>query len=427
MLQKILICATLLVILTPFGVSASRLEELKAQIDEHNKEIAALEKEIEQYQEELAKTAQQAKTLKNQISHLETTVKNLKANIQLTGKRIDAANFTIEELNLKISFKREEIDQRRKILRETIRQMDEIETQSLLEILLAHASFSDFFGRIQQLEAFQKNINFNLQQLRELKMELEDRQIEMALEKTELEILHSRLADQKILADGQKNQKNILFKETKNKESRYKELLAERLAKQEALENEIRAIEEQIRVEIDPNSLPATGSGVLSWPLEPPIVITQYFGNTPFATQNPQVYGGKGHPGIDLRASVGTPVKSSLQGVVAAVNNTISFCRGYQIGYGKWILIRHDNNLSTFYSHLSLVKVSAGDTVEAGQLIGYSGDTGYTEGPHLHFGVFATQGIDNLEYRSTSKTCGGIIMRQPLVAPNAYLNPLSYL
>jgi murein DD-endopeptidase MepM/ murein hydrolase activator NlpD len=417
----------LFVIILSQPVFASRIDDLRQKINDNNTQIAEIQKEIEELQKQLDKTGKDAKTLKNQISQLETTIKNLKANINLTGRKIAVTNLNIEELNLEIESKEGEIAKSKKVLAETIRNINEAESKSLVEILLANASFSDFYGDLGRMKNFQETININLKQLKELKNDLQNQEAAKEAEKKELENLRSKLADQKKITEAQNSQKNTLLKETQNRESLYKKQLAEQLAKQQALEDEISAYEEQIRIEINPSSLPKTGSGVLSWPIDPPIVITQYFGNTPFATQNPQVYGGKGHPGIDLRASIGAPIKTARQGAITAINNVISFCRGYQIGYGKWILIKHDNNLSTFYSHLSLIKVSTGDVVEKGQLIGYSGDTGYTEGPHLHFGVFATQAIDSLEYKSASQTCGNIIMRQPLVAPSGYLNPLSYL
>ena len=407
-------------------LSASQIDELRQKIDENNAQVAALQKEIEGLQKQLDQTGKDAKTLKNQISQLETTIKKLKTNISVTEKKISSANLIIEELNIEIKEKEKEITNSKNVLAEIIRNMDESESQSLVEVLLANVSLSEFFDDLEHMKNFQGTMSANLQQLKSLKEDFQNQQTQKESQKKALEDLQSQLSDQKTLVNSQKNQKNTVLKETQNKESLYKKQLAEQLAKQQALENEISAYEEQIRVEIDPNSLPKTGSGVLSWPVDNPI-ITQYFGNTPFATQNPQVYGGNGHDGIDLRASIGTPVKSAKAGVVTATGNTVSYCRGYQIGYGEWILIKHDNNLSTFYAHLSLIKVSPGQSVETGQLIGYSGYTGYSTGPHLHFGVFATQAIVGLEYKSTSSTCGGIIMHQPIVPPNGKLNPLSYL
>lgn len=405
----------------PFFIFASRIDELRAKIEEYNAQISEIEKEIEEYQKQIDKASKEAKTLKNQISQLEATIKKLKADIKLTENKIAATNFIIEELLLNIKSKEEEIKNSKIVLAETIRRIDETESQSLVEILLAHNNFSDFFSDLERMKEFQNTVNINLQQLKTLKNDFQNQEREKETEKKNLENLNLKLADQKLLLEMQKNQKNNLLKETKNKESTYKKLLADRSAKQQALEEEIQTIEEQIRIEIDPSSLPLARSGVLLWPIDKPI-ITQYFGNTPFATLNPQVYGGKGHNGIDLRASIGTPVKAAESGVVVDTGNTDNYCPG--VSYGKWILIKHNNNLSTLYSHLSLIKVAAGENVTAGQIIGYSGDTGYVTGPHLHFTVFATPAV---EIGSLKSRICGTTMKLPLAPYNGYLNPLSYL
>ena len=108
--------------------------------------------------------------------------------------------------------------------------------------------------------------------------------------------------------------------------------------------------------------------------------ITQLFG------ENPQIYkkwGFPGHNGIDYGIPNGTPINSAANGVVAAV----SFENG---GYGNYIKITHKDsskNYYTYYAHLSSAVVSAGQSVKAGQLIGYSNNTGASTGPHLHFGL----------------------------------------
>jgi murein DD-endopeptidase MepM/ murein hydrolase activator NlpD len=128
------------------------------------------------------------------------------------------------------------------------------------------------------------------------------------------------------------------------------------------------------------------------------------------------------HNGVDFRAGIGTPVKTALSGVVWGTGNT-DIARGCY-SYGKWILIKHANGLTTIYGHLSQIKVVAGDKVITGDVIGYSGNTGYSTGPHLHFGVYATQGVIMEKY-SQSKSCKTVVL--PLADPKAYLNPMSYL
>lgn len=87
----------------------------------------------------------------------------------------------------------------------------------------------------------------------------------------------------------------------------------------------------------------------------------------------------RGHIALDYRADIGTPV------VAAASGNVITATFGWNGGYGTEVLITHANGLSTRYAHLSRLAVSSGQYVSQGQIIGYSGNTGRSTGPHLHF------------------------------------------
>lgn len=89
-----------------------------------------------------------------------------------------------------------------------------------------------------------------------------------------------------------------------------------------------------------------------------------------------------GHNGVDIGASIGTPVLASASGQVIAAKSS-----GYNGGYGEMIIISHAGNIQTVYGHLSSVNVSVGQTVSQGQVIGAVGNTGKSTGPHLHFEV----------------------------------------
>jgi murein DD-endopeptidase MepM/ murein hydrolase activator NlpD len=84
------------------------------------------------------------------------------------------------------------------------------------------------------------------------------------------------------------------------------------------------------------------------------------------------------HYGIDLRLNVGDSVRSAFSGKVRIIDYEAR-------GYGNYIVIRHDNGLETVYAHLSSVLVAINQTVTAGQLIAFGGNTGHSTGPHLHF------------------------------------------
>jgi murein DD-endopeptidase MepM/ murein hydrolase activator NlpD len=89
-----------------------------------------------------------------------------------------------------------------------------------------------------------------------------------------------------------------------------------------------------------------------------------------------------GYNGIDIAASVGTPVLASAGGTVI-----IAKASGYNGGYGLYVAIKHPNGTQTVYGHMSKVNVSVGQEVLQGQIIGAVGNTGRSTGAHLHFEI----------------------------------------
>ena len=100
---------------------------------------------------------------------------------------------------------------------------------------------------------------------------------------------------------------------------------------------------------------------------------------------------GRLHRAIDLRAETGTPVYAAEPGTVDWVQAWDGHSTSGNQSYGNIVRIRHADykgkSLKTYYAHLSRILVKSGQSVTEGQLIGYSGNTGHSTGPHLHFEV----------------------------------------
>jgi murein DD-endopeptidase MepM/ murein hydrolase activator NlpD len=110
------------------------------------------------------------------------------------------------------------------------------------------------------------------------------------------------------------------------------------------------------------------------WPLEGPI--TTYFGE-------PGALWRLGfHPGLDIGASIGTPIRAVAPGVVIEADD-----EGYNKGYGHYVKIDHGGGLHSLYGPMSVVSAKEGDRVMAGTVIGQVGMTGFTTGPHLHLEI----------------------------------------
>ncbi|MFA5838514.1 MAG: peptidoglycan DD-metalloendopeptidase family protein [Candidatus Paceibacterota bacterium] len=406
---------------SPF-TNASTIVELRTKIEDRNTQIQELEKDIKEYQNKLETVGKEKDSLQKAVQLLELSGKKLATDLKITENKISSTDLNIQKLSIEILDKKERIAQNNEALSESVRRMDEFDSSSLLEIVLEYEKMSDFWNIIENLEKFQASVQENLNVLKVLKEDYTNKKSEEEQKKRELANLKSQLSDQKKIVDYNKAEQNKLLAETKNKESNYKTMLDNKKILKDQFEKELLALESELQITIDPNSIPRAKAGILNWPLDS-VFITQYFGNTSFSKAG--AYNGSGHNGVDFRASVGTRVKASLGGIVTGTGNTDLYRGCYS--YGKWVLVKHENGLSTLYAHLSLIKVVTGESVNEGDIIGYSGNTGYSTGPHLHLTVYATQGVKIVRLGNIKKitNCSNSII--PVAPLNAYLNPLDYL
>jgi hypothetical protein len=134
---------------------------------------------------------------------------------------------------------------------------------------------------------------------------------------------------------------------------------------------------------------------ILLRPVETRFAVTQLFG------ENPQYYEStNGHNGVDYGVPEGTPVMVAADGVVSRAELDTATAANSKAGYGYHIRVKHSDSSMTLYAHLVKdgILVSTGQNVKMGEIIGRSGNTGRSTGPHLHFevrtGLSLTTSID---------------------------------
>ena len=401
------------------GISfAQSVDEIKQNIDSHNQKIKQLEEEIKAYEKQIDTVSGQAQTLQSAIKVLDINQKKVSTEINKTETSIQKTNLTIQNLGGEIGDIEEKITSNTEAIAKIINDIRQSDEQSLIESFLTDKSLADVFDEYESISQFQQKVRDQSKELTTYKEELSNKKVATEGEKKKLVSLKSELGDQNQILVINKKEKSTLLSTTKNKETEYKKILTERQAEKDRFEKELFQFESQLKIAIDPNSFPSSGKGIFSWPLDN-IFITQYFGKTIAAKT---LYSSGTHNGIDFRASRGTPVKAVLSGVVQGIGNTDQQKGCYS--YGKWVLIKHSNGLSSLYGHLDLIKVSPGQSVATGEVIGYSGQTGYATGPHLHLTIYASQGVEIQKY-SSSTNCKNVSI--PVSDINAYLNPILYL
>lgn len=393
---------------------------LKEKVSQKNTELEELKKQIDTYEKQLNFTQSEAKTLQNTVKSLDLDRQKMSTSIKLTEKQLEASMLNFTELNLGIKETEEKIALVGASVSEILRTIDRSDSKTIVETVLSSKKLSDILDEGMQLSQLREQVREHIKELGAYKNDLLTEKGKVETEKKKLANYKSTLSDKKSVLDGAKKEKTNLLTLTRNRESDYQKILDANLAKKEAFEKELFDYESKLTRQLDRKYIPVAGTKILLWPLDD-IFITQHFGKT---KDSVRLYASGTHNGTDFRANRGTAVKSPAKGEVIATGNTDITCP--KASYGKWVLIRHDNGLTSLLGHLDVIKVGSGQNVEAGDLVAYSGNTGYSTGPHLHMTLFASNGVQVGSF--ASKSCSGKDFTMPLpTAKNAYLDPESYL
>jgi len=410
--------------LSPLLAFAAAPSELQEEIEVKRKEVEQINKQIAQTEGTIQQLSGQARTLQGAITEIDTGIKQASLNIQSSEVNIDKLSLEIEALSYETQEVGDEIRKKREQVGELLRTVQQRDKYGFLESLLTSQSLAEGLSEINALKALQDNISADAAVLAELQESLRDNILVSSGKKDQLAVEVINLEQRKIILDEQKDQKEDLLVQTKSQESEYQSLLSELEQQQQSLLNEIADIEARLARNFDRSSVPTRQAGFLMWPVtasgERTGVISQNYGETAYSSR---FYRGRPHNGTDIAAPTGTEVRAAADGVVARVDYN-----GLYYQYGRYVLIDHGNGLSTLYAHLSGTTVSQGQRVDRGDLIGYVGNTGFSTGSHLHFGLYATPKIG---WRTSSdREQGGLFSVPPasgLVPIGVTLNPQQYL
>ena len=118
-----------------------------------------------------------------------------------------------------------------------------------------------------------------------------------------------------------------------------------------------------------------------------------------FGYRNSPIHGTREfHDGVDIAIPIGTALVAPRYGYVIAA--------GYSASFGRFLRIAHSDDYETFFAHLNYIPLAVGDRVAQGERVAYSGNTGWSTAPHLHFSIFRNgQPVDPLDYVNFSGDC----------------------
>ena len=390
---KRILCAflailTLLTLAAAGSVRPAYAAKTAAELEEEQRkaaQIAALEQKKKEQQEKLKDLEKQIAEAKAKKEDVMVTKNLLDQRNQLLLEQIDDTQNQIDDAAAQIA-RYELLEQEQyELFCQQVRSEEERGSLSYLSVLFKATSMADLLNRMEfvnEVAEYNKTLIAAMKETRE----------NIKAEKTEMEAKEAQLGEQQDELQGK------LDETTK--------LMNEYAADQKALER-MHAAEEKAADEIDAqiarliaDSDVVPGSEGFIWPVSTSKMISSPIGSR----VAPGGFGSTNHKGVDI-CNVGytSSVYATKSGRVLLTNSS-----GWGGGYGNYVVIDHGGGLTTLYAHMSVVKVSPGDTVSQGTVIGVTGNTGASTGPHLHY-----------EVRTTTIVNGKSV--------TVYQNPLNYL
>lgn len=362
----------------------AEIKELNTKIQTQKQQLEALANKQKAYARSIAAKQAEKNTLASQLSLLEDKVQQAELEIDATNLEINKTNLELQKINLDILDTNVQIDEQKDRIADLLRLVYKQDKVSSMEILLLNDSISEFLNHSKYLENANDELRQNLSKLQYDKERLDKAQAQAQEKHRQLATLKLELEDKKSKLDYEKSQQIYLLEETKESEKAYQNLLQQ--AKKEAAqaEAEISGLERTIREKMaqkDRDRLSGSDSS-LTWPISGR-VITATFRDPDYPFR--RIIGE--HSAIDIRSPQGSPLYAAADGYVARVKFDGSTAYAY-------IMIIHNDGISTVYSHVSAVNVEADQYVVRGQLIGKTGGSpgrpgsgSFSTGPHLHFEV----------------------------------------
>ncbi|WP_458296333.1 murein hydrolase activator EnvC family protein [Thermaerobacillus caldiproteolyticus] len=394
------------------AVSNQDIQEKRNEINHIQSKQSSVQNQMNKADQEIERLQTQQAKLAEEIKKLDMAVEETSGKIRSLSQDVNQTKQDIEALKREIAEVQERIEKRNELLKERVRSLQQSGgVISYLEVLLGSQSFSDFIDRVsavttifeadkQIIEEQKADKALKEKKENELATKLDNLQKDLKELEQLKQTLNSQIAQKdKLMAslkqeEQENHEKKMALAEEKEllakQEAAMKAQLQQMLAKKQAEEAEAKRRAAALSSSSGGHSSSSSSSNSHSTSSAG----TNFSANTPPVTSgvfmrpaNGPITSGFGPRGGEFHYGVDIGKRAPEVPVVAAADGYV-FRSYYSTSYGNVVFITHLINgqvYTTVYAHLEARLVSEGQTVKKGQIIGYMGNTGQSEGAHLHF------------------------------------------
>ena len=378
------LAAALVLSCVPIQAGASeKTDKIEDELGSLKSENADIQAEIDAVRQQYTAASNQIQDLVNRKNAVDQEIALLHSQILNINQQVIAYGQLIADAQDDMDEESQRLDELNEKHKARIRAMEEGGTVSYWEVLFQASSFTDFLDRMAMIEEIAQSDQRRLEEIQQAADDLSSTQAKMQQELRSLAEAQQTLADSESLLAEKRTESDGLLRSLAAQKEEFELLLDDSEAKQDALMKEIAQKEKELanaqyeeklaKLALQGQNPPSNATWITP--------VSGYTITSAFGMRIHPVYKyALMHNGIDMACPQGTPIYATRAGTVT----TASYQAG---GAGYYVSINHGDGFSSIYMHMTNYVVSIGQSVAAGQLIGYVGSTGVSTGPHLHFGV----------------------------------------
>ena len=390
------LAAALVLSCVPIQAGASeKTDKIEDELGSLKSENADIQAEIDAVRQQYTAASNQIQDLVNRKNAVDQEIALLHSQILNINQQVIAYGQLIADAQDDMDEESQRLDELNEKHKARIRAMEEGGTVSYWEVLFQASSFTDFLDRMAMIEEIAQSDQRRLEEIQQAADDLSSTQAKMQQELRSLAEAQQTLADSESLLAEKRTESDGLLRSLAAQKEEFELLLDDSEAKQDALMKEIAQKEKELANALYEEKLAKLALQGQNPPSNATWItpVSGYTITSAFGMRIHPVYKyALMHNGIDMACPQGTPIYATRAGTVT----TASYQAG---GAGYYVSINHGDGFSSIYMHMTNYVVSSGQSVAAGQLIGYVGSTGVSTGPHLLFGVsFAGTYVNPMAY-----------------------------
>ncbi len=357
------VCVLLLAGSFQLPAQANTLSELRSKLNRYLSRQKQVKRQLQSIKGEQRQVHGELITAQKQLAQAQARLREVEAELRETKQRIAVTEQQLAKTKARL-------DKHEAQMQQYLLALYRAGEPTYLEVVFQATSFQDFVTRAEFTRRLAQRDEELLTTLVSEKQAYERRRAELLMLRARQEDLRAQIKQQHDKVKAQAEAARRELNKINADRVRAEQMLAQ-------MQRESQQIEQMLARLQRGGGQHYSGSwgGSLKCPIWSSYRISSRYG----WRIHPILHTRRFHDGVDLACPAGTPIHAADKGLVVFA--------GWQSAYGITVLIDHGSGISTMYAHCSRLAVKQGQIVKRGQVIGYVGSTGWSTGPHLHFGV----------------------------------------